>query len=312
MDRVATRRSAAIALERDRNALEAVVALAAAGVESIVLKGRTFARLLYDDGTLRGYSDADLLVVSTDRDAAASVLDGLGYRQVLSDGDVASGIALHAHPWMRNSDGAHIDLHHTLQGLSGAPAELWRAFRAHAVPAELAGGEVLVPDRPACAFHLAIHAADRGQERGKPLADLDRALARLDPADWEAARELARSVGGEAAMAAGLRLTEPGTRLAARLGLSTDTTVHIALAAAGAPPEAHGLQALAEADGLRDRARMLARAAFPTPSQLRQVSRVAGRGRAGLAAGYVARPFVLARLAPAAIRSWRAAREARG
>ena len=54
--------STARALATDRMAAELAQALAGHGIDSLPRKGRTLARLLYDDGVARPFVDVDLFV----------------------------------------------------------------------------------------------------------------------------------------------------------------------------------------------------------------------------------------------------------
>ena len=300
--------STARALATDRVAAEVAEALAAGGVDCLLLKGRTLARLLYDDGSARPYVDVDLLIAPAALQTATALLGALGFACQLSDGDVASGMALHAHPWGRVRDEARVDLHRTLRGLEAPAERVWEVLAGRARRDSVGGAAVLVPDRSSCALNVAVHAADRGTERGKPIEDLRRALERFTDEEWRTAARLAEVLEGIDAFAAGLRSLARGEALAERLGIRGGRSVHVALAVAGAPQLAHGLEHLSSLPGLRPRLRAAARVAFPTPAGLRVTSGVARRGRAGLALAYLHRPLWLAARTPATVRAWRRAR----
>jgi hypothetical protein len=300
--------STARALATDLVAAEVATALAGHDIHPLLLKGRTLARLLYDDGAARPYVDVDLLVSPAEQARVESLLGDLGFVQQLGDGDVASGIALHAHPWGRARDQARLDLHRTLRGLGAPPERVWQGLSGSARRESVGGTQVRVPDRPSCALHVAIHAADRGAQRGKPIEDLRRALERFSHDEWRAAAEMAEELDGLDAFAAGLRSLPQGERLADRLGLRAGRSVHVALAASGAPELAHGLEHLSTMPGLRPRLRAMARVVFPTPSSLRTTSVIARRGAGGLALAYLQRPFWLAARTPGTMLAWRRAR----
>lgn len=300
--------STARALATDRVAAEVTEALAGRGIGCLLLKGRTLARLLYEDGAARPYVDVDLLVAPTEHQKCMTVLLELGFVYQLEDRDIASGMALHAHPWGRARDEAQLDLHRTLRGLEAPHQQVWEALASRARRDSVGGALVRVPDRPSCALQVAIHAADRGIERGKPIEDLRRALERFSHDEWRAAARLAADLGGLDAFAAGLRSIPPGAELSERLGVRGGRSVHVALAASGAPELAHGLEHLSSLTGLRPRLRATARAVFPTRAGLRATSATAHRGPAWLALAYLHRPFWLAARTPATVRAWRRAR----
>jgi hypothetical protein len=92
---------AAQALARNRVSAEVLDALAAAGVDAVLLKGSSFARWLYGDGEPRTWTDTDVLVAPARRDRAEAVLRDLGFGARLRPEDLAPGRVVHAHPWRR-------------------------------------------------------------------------------------------------------------------------------------------------------------------------------------------------------------------
>jgi hypothetical protein len=157
-------------------------------------------------------------------------------------------------------------------------------------------------------MHVALHAAQHGEHVHKPLEDLSRALERLGEETWRGAMAVAEQLDALEAFAAGLRLLPEGERLAERLSLSRRASAQTVLMSGTPPPMAAGVARVASAPGPRAKLRLLARKVFPEPAFMRVWSRLARRGRVGLAASYAMRPFwVLWRAGPA-LRAWRAAR----
>lgn len=294
-------RAAAVArrLVLESAAVEVSDALAAAGVRSIVLKGPAVARWLYDDDPTRSYVDVDLLVSPASLPRAGSTLKGLSFRR-------AHGSA-HAEVWGRSSDGVVIDLHSSLVGVA-AGSVAWDTLAEATEPLEVGGGTLDVLTGPAKALHVVLHAAQHGIGDERSVADLERALSRVEEREWDEAAALARRLGAEGAFASGLRLTPVGREEAARLGLPEGRSLETAVRAAGAPPGVLGLYRFAKTPGVRARARLLRDEVFPAPGFLRAVSPLARRGRVGLAVAYAWRPFwLVSRLWPA-VRTWRRAR----
>ena len=227
------------ALAVDGFAAEMVRGLRQNGIEPILLKGASLAGWLYPDA-VRPYGDADLLVAPGQVMAAADVLTGLGLRPV--DGHVS----LHAHPWVRESDGAVIDLHSRLYG-PRAPAEsCWRVLQNWTEDAEIAGVSVRVLNPAGRVVHVCMHAVQHADD-DKPREDLRRALERAPLAVWQGAQELADRLRALPILAAALALEPAGRRLIADLPLVRAAQV---VDEAGAPL-AIGLARLRAADGLR-------------------------------------------------------------
>lgn len=294
-------RAAAVArrLVLESAAVEVYDALAAAGVRSIVLKGPAVARWLYADDPTRSYVDVDLLVSPASLPAAGSTLTRLSFRR-------AHGSA-HAEVWGRSSDGVVIDLHSSLVGVAPGSAA-WDTLAEATEPLDVGGGTLDVLTGPAKALHVVLHAAQHGIRDERSVADLERALTRVEEREWDEAAALARRLGAEGAFAAGLRLTLGGREQAARLGLPEGHSLETAVRAAGAPPGVLGLYRFAKTPGVRARARLLRDEVFPAPGFLRAVSPLARRGRLGLTLAYAWRPFWLASRLWPAVRTWRRAR----
>ena len=102
--------SALLAELRERTSREVVAALAADGIPVILLKGISYARLLYAEPAERPMSDVDLLVPPDMHDAAARVLRRLGYWVA---GSPRQRSPLH-HAVGFKRKGASIDLHRSM------------------------------------------------------------------------------------------------------------------------------------------------------------------------------------------------------
>jgi hypothetical protein len=291
----------------DVAAARVVVALHAAGVRPILLKGPALARLLYGAGELRSYVDVDLLVAPADEPLAEDVLRADGYGILVADSRLAGHRPLHAHEWTKEC-APSVDLHRTLPGASAPPSDVFGAIAARSQTIRIAGAEVETPDEAGLALHVALHAAHHGLGAPKVLDDLRRAVERVSERDWRDASGLAGRIGASGALAAGLRLTAEGADLARRLGLPAGAPVHVALRAAGAPPLAAGLDWFVRTPGLAAKARLAASTALPAPGAMRLWRPLARRGRRGLVAAYVTHPFWLARHAVPSARALRRAR----
>ena len=280
----------------------------AAGVQSLLLKGTSIARWLYDKGEPRPYGDFDLLVRPADRAVAEQVLSELGFEQDMDEADMPTWWREHGIAWLRHEDAVALDLHRTVAGVGVDDETVWTVLARSTDTILVGNTQASALPVHGLAFHVALHAAQHGEGWDDMLAELNRAIERADMATWRAAAELAASLDATPAFSAGLRLVPAGRELADELGLPTVQPVDIALRAATPPPLALGFDRLAQARGLRARLSILRHKVLPPPSFIRhQFPRTRG-GRLGLALGYLQRWRWLVRKAPAGFRAWRKAR----
>ncbi|MGH2873674.1 MAG: nucleotidyltransferase family protein [Solirubrobacteraceae bacterium] len=292
-------------LRIDAAAAEASAALAAAGVDSRLLKGAAVAQWLYAASGGRGYSDCDLLVAPGDVPAAQRVLSSLGYAPDFDDSAMPVWWQEHGRAWCRSADAVTIDLHRLLPGVRVDAESAWRLLSADPAPV-LAGGRLLPAlGLPARLLHVVLHAAQHGSPSGTPIADLERAMAQLDPDAWRAAAALARAVDATDAFAAGLGLASGGSELARSLGIPPASSVEALLRAGSAVPGALAFEQFARADGMRARASIVFRKLVPPPEYVRYWSRQPGGGRSELLKAYLRRPLWVARQALGGLRAWR-------
>ena len=196
---------------------EILAGLDAIGCRAILLKGPALRRALYDDGELRGYGDADLLVSPSDLPRASDLVAELGF--VLRDDDRDRLAFWEPHHQVWDRDGRTVELHWRLVGIDAPPELAWRVLAAGTEPITVAAvkGESL--DRPRTALLVALHAAQHGVDFAKPRQDLERALDRFGLEVWSEAKPVAAALDALDAFAAGLRLSARGRLLAADLEL---------------------------------------------------------------------------------------------
>jgi hypothetical protein len=293
--------AAAIGITVDAVAAELVQALRAADIRSILLKGASFDRWLYDADAPRPYFDVDLLVDPDDIARAGPVLTALGFARVRADTQPE-----HSEDWLRDGIGA--DLHATLFGTGAPPAEVWEALAERTERMAVGGVEVDVLELPARALHVALHAAQHGIREDKPLADLTRALERVPSSEWEEAAKLAGRLDATPSFATGLRLVPAGAQLAARLQLPAEMSMDVALSAVTASRQGRSMSRLAAAPGVAAKARMIRMKVLPDRAFMAEWYPVARRGRLGLLAAYVWRQIWLISRAGPAVIEWRRAR----
>jgi hypothetical protein len=299
-------------LEVDGVTAEVLGALRERGTQCVLLKGPVLVGWLYGDGASRPYVDTDILVSPRGFPEAQRALEAIGFSAHVDDSDTP-GWRQVAHHWLRVADGANVDLHRTIVGVGVSDAELWDVLSADTEPIEFRGRDARTLAPAGRALHIALHAAQHGTRGGKHLSDLERALEQIDPSVWIAARALAERLSATGAFATGLRLSEPGRRLADRLALPAERSVETTLLAGERVDGALGWHYLASADGLGARLHIAARKAFPTPRFMRTWTPLARRGVLGLAAAYVVRVgWVLGRVVPGFVAWQRARRDSRG
>lgn len=273
--------------------------LEAAGVSSILLKGRSIADWLYAPTQSRSYGDVDLLVPASRRDRAAAVLMELDFRRERDTSWIA-GWSNPADPWHRRSDGAVVDVHTSLPGVAVEPEALWKLLSGEVELMRMGGTDVRVLSPRGRALHLALHVTQHQGGHVRTLRDLQLALEQLDEMTWSGASDLARKVRATPAFTLGLWSLPAGAELADRLELPTPADAKRALQMSRL---VHSLRALSQAASTTARIRMLAAKIFPPPRLMRNWSSLADRGVVGLALAYAWRPFWLVGRALTAMRA---------
>lgn len=236
------------ALAKDAAGAQVVRAWRERGIDAILLKGASTATWLYGDAA-RAYEDVDLLVEPGRVSEAEAALHELGFSpwpRRCSD---------HAHPWLRESDGAAVDLHTTLWGVDQSPRLVWGELRRRTEPLRLGEETVNALSVPLRALHLALHAAQH-PDSPERRHDLHRALERAELSDWQAAERLAERLWALPMMGVGLNLEPAGRELLKDLPLARAGL----LRAGGGAPLAIGVARLRRAEGARAKASVLAAA----------------------------------------------------
>jgi hypothetical protein len=253
----------------DALAAEIVPALEAAGAEPLLIKGPALAQWLYDDPAERHYTDVDLLVPREALPAARQVLRRHGFEPIVS-GLHDHEHSVHHETWVReHSLQTPVELHHTLALVEAGDALVWQRLSEGRRRVVVAGTPVQAPGFAACALIVALHAAHHGARAPRPMADLARAVARVDLETWRAAAHLASELRALAAFAVGLRLDPGGRALAGELGLPEDSTRELRLHARTPPRTAFGIEQLVAAPGARARFVLLRQKIAPSPEFMR-------------------------------------------
>src|SRR5947209_9879894 len=192
-------------------------------IDHVVIKGRAFAHRLYSQAAERPYADTDILIRMVDRERAEHVLETLSYRRVDRDGDLL-GAPGYSHTFVHR-DGAVIDLHWNLSGVSAPPEATWNCLCEHSREMSIGGRSARVPDDGATALIVALHNAHHGARWPTTKPDLERAASELALDAWRQAQALARRLGAEEAFTAGLALSESGREVARQLNADASVSL---------------------------------------------------------------------------------------
>lgn len=302
----AGRKLAIRTLAVDLQTAQVMSALAARGVDALLLKGPTIARLLYGDGEQRDYVDTDVLVAPPMCGVAEDVLRELGYKRDVGERSMAL-VGNHGYAWRRPTSRIAVDLHHRLPGVAAPAPELWESLRPYTVSVQMLGATIAALSAPALAFHMALHAAQHGVRGEKSLRDLGRALDRVNHDEWVAAAALAEQVDATDAFGTGLRMLPAGAALANQLCLPTSKSRRVTMVAMGAPPVALMADRLRKTPGTGAKATLLWAKILPPADVVRLQWPLARKGRAGLMLIYPWRLVVLAAQVAPSVIAWRRA-----
>lgn len=282
----------------DRLTGELVGAFAKERIQTLVLKGPSFAEWLYP-GEIRVYRDSDLLVAPEDWPRAVEVLRAMGFHSwVLSPLSVDPG----GTDFERGQDEI-VDLHAAIPGLFGDPRTIWVSLLERSELRVLAGrAQIRVLDRDAQVLHVAVHAGHHANhEDCKPFDDLRRALDLVTEPQWRRALQLARAYNGLEAFATGLRCLPEGRDLARRLQLEEVSSFRFELRLQD-NAIAEELSALLSSEvGFAQKLKVLIRELFPKPAYMRSWLSLCRYGPLGLAIGYLWRPLWAAGQVPGAV-----------
>jgi hypothetical protein len=188
--RTCYRQSCAQAIHQTVKLEEVLLALAGKGISPIVMKGAALASLVYPGTGLRPMLDIDLLVKSSDLDAAASVFAGLGYAADESYQPAEWYRSQHHHlaPFVSRDGSVVVELHHQVASLRANVAipiaEFWQRARSAqiaSVPAQVLAPEDLLLS---ICTHVAI--SQRFEKALRDLTDIAGILSTYgDEIDWE-------------------------------------------------------------------------------------------------------------------------------
>jgi hypothetical protein len=320
-------RVAALRLNQDAAAGRVVRRLGDAGVESILLKGTSFARWLYPSPHDRPMADVDLLVAPEQVAAAEEVLMRMGYTYEPTDRPPGSGVLPspfgaipgdlvgHAREW-GGKGLIPIDLHVTLSGALAPAPQVWTTLTGHIEEMRVGGANVAVLDVAGRALHVALHAfqhqLDHALESGQTMTDLSIALQRESIDTWRASWSIAQQIEAVEAFGGGLRLDRVGRDVADLLGIPDAGSVDSALRAASAGNAPRFIERLSRLPGARPKLTLVGRKLFPPVDYLHAIDPRSRAGPRALVWSYTRRAFRLTWAALRGVGAWRRARASTG
>lgn len=173
-----------------------------AGIPAAIVKGPTFADRLYAEPSLRTFTDIDVLIPTSSREASRAAMQGLGFEH--HDRDYRAGRDYFEDVWLLAADPrisieVHSDLVHN-------PKLRARASLTHDALTSAGGGDPR--DATALLFVAATHGAMSHQfDRLQHLVDVARAASgAAGEIDWERLRLVCNVTGTKRAVVAAVSL----------------------------------------------------------------------------------------------------------
>lgn len=235
-------------------------ALGRAGVGTILLKGPSIERWLYQPDEIRGSADIDLFVALVD-DRCDRAFAELGFDPVPGTAGIIGDRPQVGRTYFRAADSMLVELHEALIATPEPESNWWEVLRSETEELELSGATVPVLNEEARTLNVALHAAGHGIEHAKSMEDLRRALRLVPVAVWDRAAELARRTRSMATFTSGLRLLPEGEAIAQRYGGPSST--NDALYARQAPPASFLFEWLRTFEGAGPKVRFILRKLVP-------------------------------------------------
>lgn len=180
--------------------------LASAGIQTLVLKGPALSLQAYGDATARQYGDIDILVRHRDISPATRVMVELGFDAHVAPEIVAGGKVPGEYFFSRPNTKVIVEVHteRTLRYFPN-PLAVEELF-ARSVVVDFDGRKV--PTLPAedALVAMCTHGAKHFWERLMWIADVAAMVSRQRDLDWDAVQSIAKKLGAQRIVHAGLLL----------------------------------------------------------------------------------------------------------
>jgi len=178
----------------------------AQGIPALVIKGPVLAAQAYNDPSMRGYGDLDLLVRQRDIRRATEFMIASGYQAAVSFSAIDARKIPGQYLFSKPDSDLLVELHNDLT-LRYFPHPLpIEDFFARQIRVRLDAHEIPAPCMEDELVLICIHGAKHFWERLSWIADVAGLVLRQTSIDWERAGSSARAVQAEHLLHTGLRL----------------------------------------------------------------------------------------------------------
>ncbi len=207
--RAASQQGAMISLHLSGELVEAMRALADAGIDAMPFKGPTLAALVYGNLSSRQYQDLDVLVHRADVERTRTALLALGYTPANDyNEDQRDTLMRSSHHEQFLRGATTLELHWSLNNRTLTHDTFERRWWENRQSVTIGGATMQTLGAERLLLYLCMHGGKHSWARLGWLFDLQFALRVYPEADWDLIWRLARDNGAERMVSIGLTLIE--------------------------------------------------------------------------------------------------------
>lgn len=196
------------ALRNSRETVRLSLALDAAGVRHLVVKGAPLAFQLYGDVAARDSKDIDLLVDAAQWDVARGVVEAAGYAPHREQATAPGTLATKDSSFIDRATGVEVELHHRLFDIAALLPRRFDELWADRATVAMGGAAIPVLSRRDTFLYLCGHGAESAWFRLKWLQDIARIRADTPAAELSGHVAAARAIGFGRVVASALVLAD--------------------------------------------------------------------------------------------------------